>query len=152
MPADKPQKKTKPTPGTTPQVVRGERGRAVLRQHIWKWGDAPYQEQEDEPGWQRLKLVPLETDSTIKTTREMLAGGVASGLPCTCGTMTMWVQTVSALKMMEQAGVEVKEEAHKRTLRDTIVAIFVCPNCEAITQAPEQTAKAMRATFLNRRD
>ncbi len=151
MPAKK--KKPDKTPGTTPQVLRGERGRAVQKQHIWKWGDNPEDEsQQDETGWQRFKLIPLDTDKTIKTTREMLAGGVASGLPCTCGTMTMWVQTVTALKMMEEAGVEVKEETHRRTLKDTIVAIFVCPNCEAITQAPEQTAKAMRASFLNRRD
>jgi hypothetical protein len=141
------------TPGTTPEVVRGEHGREVRRQHIWKWGDSPVDEsQQEEAGWQRFVLKPLETDTTVKTTRDMLSGGVESGLPCACGAMTMWVQTVTALKMMEQAGMEVKEEKHRLTLAHSMVAIMVCPQCEAITQAPESTARVMRQAFLNRRD
>ena len=134
-------------------ILRGEQGREVRRQHLWRWGDSPVDPaQEDEPGWQRFKIRPLDTDTTVKTTRDMLAGGVESGMPCSCGTMTMWVQTVSALKIIEEAGMEVKGEERKKNLAKAMVAILVCPQCEAITQSPEDMARVMRQKYLARRD
>jgi hypothetical protein len=149
MPAEKKPKADK-TPGTTPQIIRGEKGRSVQKQHIWKWGDNPEDEsQQDEKGWQRFKLAPLDTDKTIKTTREMLAGGVASGLPCTCGEILQWVQTVSALKMMIEAGWSIKSDEQRQTLANTEVAILVCQKCERVTQAQASIIKTLRAGWLS---
>ncbi len=126
--------------------------RRVHRQHIWKFNEHPYDDDATpESPWRYVNLQPEATDTTIKTTRDMLPGGLESGLPCVCGTMTRWVQTVSVRKMLEEAQYELKPEMQER-FEKMGVAIMACPNCDRITQAPLDAAKTMRAQFEARRD
>ncbi len=122
--------------------------RRKLPWHLWKWGDGLTEAEQEERGWERFKLAPLDTDTTVKTTRDMLTGGTPSGLPCACGEMTMWVQSVSALKILEEGGITVPNPAQRETLLHTEVAILICPKCEAVTQAVPAIVKAARAKYL----
>lgn len=143
-----PEKKNKQTAKKKP-VLRGEHGREVQRQHLWKFGEHPSDPDADpESGWTYLNLKPPESDRTIKTTREMLAGGVPSGMPCTCGSMTQWVQTVSALKMLEEGGYTF-DNARREEFKNAQVAILICPRCEAVTQMQYDVAKAIRERYVN---
>ncbi len=127
-------------------------GRKVRRQHIWKFNQHPADDDADPASpWRYVNLQPLETDTTIKTTREMLGGGIDSGLPCVCGEMNKWVQTVSAIRMLEQAGFNIRSKAHQGMLAKAAVAILVCPKCERVTQAPLEMAQRMRSAFESRR-
>lgn len=132
--------------------LRGEGAREIRRQHIWKFNENPNDPDADPASpWRYVNLQPLETDTRIKTTRDMLAGGIESGLPCVCGTMTRWVQTVTVRRMLEEGGFELRPE-HQEKFDTMGVAVFLCPKCERVTQAPLDAARRLRAQYEARRD
>ena len=112
--------------------------RAIRRQHRFKPGHGPHDDNPHEP-WRTLLIkpeTPREPDQ-----RHLLTGGPESGVPCSrCGEMTRVAGKMSRWDVMTQQdpdrGIDVRpidtesiSESRRKELRKEFIVALKCPRC-----------------------
>jgi hypothetical protein len=132
----------------------------VERQHIWMPGHHPDDpDAHPESGYEYIKLSPeIAPDTRDLRNKYKAGGGPESGYPCMhCGDMTRIVEEVSALVLLSQPALVDGEwksvqftDEQKEKFRDKMIAVLMCPKCEAITQMRADVVRTLRTRWLEK--
>lgn len=117
--------------------------RAIKRQHRWKFGHDPHDDDATpESDWVYAHL-EQETQH-IPDQRHLLKGGPESGMPCPkCQEIMRVAGSMTAKEILEQDEVEVvnkdlMNEADWERLSKDVICVLVCPKCQHKMQMREE--------------
>lgn len=108
--------------------------RAIRRQHKFKPGHGPHDDNPDDP-W-ITQIIKFEGEEADPDQRDLLHGGPPVKIDCEqCGDQLHAVGEMSTWQIMTQSGVSLANldritEARKKELQAEIVVILACPTCK----------------------
>jgi len=120
--------------------------------HLWKPGHDPNDPDAYEgSGWEYLHLLPPDSDTVNKTDKHTLGGGPESGWTCPdCGEMTRIVDEYKAAALLEMVFQFTPEQ--RKAIDDKTISIILCPKCQRMTQFRTEFIKAIRESWLNKKE